>query len=72
MDSTDYKVAAAIAANNQDEQEAIKGYYELLAMLMDPADKAIIEEIISDEKNHGHLLAELALKYDGNIAEAKD
>jgi rubrerythrin len=72
MDATDYKVAAAIAANNQDEQEAIKGYYELLQVLVDPEDKKIIQEIISDEKNHADLLTKLALKYDGDIAEAED
>ena len=67
-----FSVAAAIAANNQDEQEAIKGYYELLNVITDPADQAIIKEIISDEKNHSHLLTDLALKYDTNIAEAED
>lgn len=72
MDHVDYNVAAAIAANNQDEHEAIKGYYELLQVLMDPEDKKVIQEIISDEKNHADLLTQLALKYDGNIAEAQD
>lgn len=72
MENTDYKVAAAIAANNEDEHEAIKGYYELLEVITDPADQAIIKEIISDEKNHSSLLTKLALKYDSNIIEAVD
>lgn len=65
-------IAAAIAANNEDEQEAIKGYYELLKLISDPADQAIIKEIISDEKNHSHLLTDMAFKYDTNIPEAED
>jgi rubrerythrin len=72
MEHTDYKVAAAIAANNQDEQEAIRGYYDLLEVLIDPEDKKVIEEIISDEKNHSELLTKLALKYDGGIATAEE
>jgi len=67
----DYKIVALIAANNEDEQEAIHGYYELLASLTDPEDIAQIEEIISDEKNHSHMLTNMALKYD-NIEEAED
>lgn len=70
--SENYAIAAAIAANNEDEHEAIKGYYELLELITDPADQDIIKEIISDEKNHSHLLSTLALKYDGNIVEAED
>jgi rubrerythrin len=72
MDTRDYKVAAAIAANEQDEQAAIQGYYELLQVVVDPEDRAAIEEIISDEKNHAKVLADMALKYDGNIATAED
>jgi rubrerythrin len=72
MQTTNYKIAAAIAANNEDEQEAIKGYYELLDLMTDPADQAVIKEIISDEKNHSDLLTHLVLKYDSNIAEAAD
>lgn len=67
-----YKVAAAIVANNEDEHEAIKGYYELLEILTDETDRAQIEEIISDEKNHAHMLTNMALKYDGGIVEAED
>jgi rubrerythrin len=72
MNSTNYKVAAAIAANNEDEQEAIKGYYELLELVTDSGDQAIIKEIISDEKNHSDLLTKLVLKYDSGIIEAED
>ena len=70
--SEDYKIAAAIAANNEDEHEAIKGYCELLEVLTDPEDIAQIKEIISDEKNHAHMLTNMALKYDSGIAEAED
>ena len=67
-----FSIAAAIAANNEDEQEAIKGYYELLKVVTDPEDQAVIKEIISDEKNHSHLLTNMVLKYDTNIIEAED
>ncbi len=72
MENTNYKIAAAIAANNSDEQGAIQGYCELLELITDPADQAIVKEIISDEKNHSTLLTKLALKYDSNIVEAED
>lgn len=72
MNTTDYNVAAILADANRDEQEAIQGYYEMLKSLVDPEDKKIIEEIISDEKNHAELLAKLAFKYDGNIPTAED
>jgi rubrerythrin len=68
----DYTIAQAIAANNQDEQEAIEGYLKLLPLLTDPADVAQIQEIISDEKEHSHRLTEMQLKYDGGIEEAED
>ncbi len=68
----DYAVAAEIAANIGDEQGAIEGYLRLLEMVEDAADVAQIEEIISDEKNHAHVLAEMQLKYDGGVKEAED
>jgi rubrerythrin len=72
-----YRLAQMIAANNMDEQEAIKGYLELLELMqgidgVDLADVAQIEEIISDEKEHAHRLTEMAFKYDGGIVEAED
>jgi len=70
--SENFSIAAAIAANNEDEHEAIKGYYELLELISDPADQDVIKEIISDEKNHAERLSNLALKYDSNIAAAED
>jgi|LSQX01.1.fsa_nt_gb rubrerythrin len=70
--SNNFSIAAAIAANNEDEQEAIKGYYQLLELITDPADQAVIKEIISDEKNHSQLLNDMVLKYDTNIAAAED
>jgi rubrerythrin len=71
-DNTNYKISAAIAANNADEQQAIQGYYQLLELITDPTDQATIKEIISDEKNHSDLLTKLVLKYDSNIPEAID
>ena len=70
--SNNFSIAAAIAANNEDEQEAIKGYYQLLELITDPADQAVIKEIISDEKTHSQLLNDMVLKYDTNIAAAED
>ena len=72
MDTSDYNVAAGIAANMADEAEAIQGYLELMKIIIDPEDKKILAEIISDEKNHAHLLRDMSLKYDGNIKEAED
>ena len=67
-----YQIAAAIAANNEDEQEAIGGYLKLLEILTDPEDIAQIEEIMGDEKEHSHRLTEMQLKYDGGVKEADD
>jgi len=72
MDTTNYKVAAGIAANIADEETAIKGYYELLSTLIDPNDILEIKEIISDEKNHAQKLKAILLKYDGNVPTATD
>ncbi|MDR2063623.1 MAG: hypothetical protein LBQ02_02415 [Candidatus Nomurabacteria bacterium] len=72
MNEENYKIAALLAKNNADEEEAIQGYYELLEVMIDKNDKDIIREIVSDEKNHAHLLTEMMLKYDANIVEAED
>jgi len=72
MDTTNYKVAAGIAANIADEAEAIQGYYELLSTIIDPNDILEIKEIISDEKNHAQKLKEILSKYDGNVPTATD
>jgi hypothetical protein len=72
MNHSQFDIAAAIAANNEDEQEAIKGYYELLKVVVDPVDQEVIKEIIADEKNHSALLTKLAMKYDGAIQMAED
>lgn len=72
MAEKNYAIAAAIAANNQDEQEAIGGYLKLLEVLTDPEDIAQIEEIMGDEKEHSHRLTEMQLKYDGGVPEAED
>ncbi|MDR0591212.1 MAG: hypothetical protein LBG75_01475 [Candidatus Nomurabacteria bacterium] len=72
MSKSNYPIAISIAANAQDENEAIEGYLKLLELLEDPIDIAQVQEIISDEKEHAHRLAEMMLKYDGGIEEADD
>lgn len=55
------------AKNIADEAEAIEGYYPLLDALKEADDKdgaAIVEEIISDEKNHMNLLQVVMAKHD--------
>lgn len=67
-------MAAIIAKNLEAEASAIEGYNELLALspALEVEDRATIAEIISDEKNHMEKLNAMMLKYDGNIAPAKD
>ena len=76
MSVTDYDLATEIAKNIADENTAIEGYYALLAFMTeigaDPEDIAQVREIISDEKNHRTVLAEMSLKYDGAIPTAED
>ena len=43
--SKDYTIAQAIAANNQDEQEAIEGYLKLLPLLTDADDITQIQAL---------------------------
>lgn len=61
-------IAALIAENNQSEQDAIKQYEVLLSCLNDvgASDEqlAVVEEIISDEKNHSMRLNQLLLDFD--------
>ena len=55
------------AKNIKDEAEAIEGYYPLLEELIAAGDKegaALVEEIISDEKNHLNLLQVIMAKHD--------
>jgi rubrerythrin len=71
--SANYPVAKIIAALIEDEWEAIEGYIGILeAGGLDEKDIAQVEEIISDEKQHAQVLAEIAKKYDGNIPVAED
>jgi rubrerythrin len=76
MAEQDFGLAAVIAQNNHDEWTAIEGYYELLDIMTEIGAEAKdidqIKEIISDEKNHSHLLTEMAHKYDSQIDEAED
>lgn len=65
----DYKsnmdIAALISKNAEGEYDAIQGYQELLAVIgNNEEDRAVIDEIISDEKNHAEKLNALMLKYD--------
>lgn len=56
------------AKNIADEAEAIEGYYPLLDALNEAGDKegaAMVEEIISDEKNHMNILQVIMAKHDG-------
>ena len=61
-------IAALIAENNQDEQEAIKNYEVLLSCMKDIGASddqlAVVEEIVSDEKNHSMRLTQLLQEYD--------
>jgi rubrerythrin len=71
--TNNYSLAKIISALIEDEWEAIEGYLGALeAGGMEQADIAQIEEIISDEKQHAAVLAEIAKKYDGNIPVAED
>lgn len=67
-DKSKNSIAALIAENNQSEQDAIKNYEVLLSCLKDTGatdeQLAVIEEIISDEKNHTILLNQLLQEYD--------
>lgn len=66
-------IAAEITKNNESELSAIEGYQKLLAVIGEDDKEAIdiINEIISDEKNHVVKLNELMEKYD-NIPPNKD
>jgi rubrerythrin len=73
MATANYPVAKIIAALIEDEWEAIEGYIGILeAGGLDASDVAQVEEIISDEKQHAAVLAEIARKYDGDIPVAED
>jgi len=68
----DMSIASVISKNGEGEYDAIEGYQELLTLVADdPEAVAVIEEIISDEKNHIEKLNELMLKYD-DILPNKD
>ena len=59
-------LAAVIAKNNAGEQEAIEGYFQLLALKGYPPEfYKDIEEIISDEMNHSEMLGKWATKLSG-------
>lgn len=63
-----YVLGQAIAQNAMDEQEAIKGYYNLLSYSsLKDEDRELINEIIAEEKKHAYMLAIMAMKYDGEV-----
>lgn len=71
---SDIELASILAKNNQDEQMAIKGYFDLLNKISNSGIvgnakyKDVVEavkEIISDEMNHSEKLSALATKYSG-------
>ena len=62
------ELAAVVAKNNAGEQEAIEGYYQLLALPGLPHELyADIQEIISDEMNHSEMLSKWATKLTGIV-----
>lgn len=68
-------IAELVAKNMKDEAEAIEGYLPLLAALKEAGDDkgvALVEEIISDEKNHQNILQVILLEHDGGIKIAGD
>lgn len=68
-------IAELVAKNMKDEAEAIEGYLPLLAELKEAGDEkgvALVEEIISDEKNHQNILQVILLEHDGGIKIAGD
>lgn len=69
--SVEYDLASEIYNNIKDENGAIEKYMQLLNHLPEE-DRPIVEEIVSDEKNHREVLKALADKYDGNIPTAED
>lgn len=66
------EMSSLLAKNNQDEQSAIKGYFDLLAKISDGGVMgqhqyqdviSALNEIIADEMNHSERLSALATKY---------
>ena len=62
-ESANLIISSLLRANAQDENDAMRKYYQLLTILTDKEDIDIIKEIISDEKNHEKLLNQLDYKY---------
>ena len=62
-ESANLIISSLLRANAQNENDAMRKYYQLLTILTDKEDIDIIKEIISDEKNHEKLLNQLDYKY---------
>lgn len=58
-----FTLCALVQANIQDENDAIRKYFQLLAILTDEDDIAEVKEIISDELNHALKLKQMVEKY---------
>ena len=66
------EIAALIMQNIEGEAAAIKGYEQLLALdVLTQEQRAVIEEIISDEKNHAKKLEAMTEELD-HIEAAAD
>lgn len=68
-------IAELVAKNMKAEAEAIEEYLPLLNALKEAGDEkgvALVEEIISDEKNHQNILQVILLEHDGGIKIAGD
>ncbi len=58
-----HELAAILAMNNAGEQNAIEGYYKVLAMPGLPQELyKDLQEIISDEMNHSEVLSRWATR----------
>lgn len=71
-DDTEMVLASQISLNIKGEWDAIEGYNKLLTLIDNDEDRAVIEEIISDEKNHSMKLQNMLSKYDGDIQVNND
>ena len=65
-----HSVAEGIHSLSKDESEALEGYERFLKTsghFLDTEDILMLREIIAEEKKHSNMLAQMVLKYDGNI-----
>lgn len=65
----DNDISAEIHKNIADENDAIKGYYELRKIVTDPDDTKSINGIIEEELKHVRILTKMLDKYTNIKAE---